>query len=46
MQNWNESLGGKTWASRVNLNYSATVSENGQVNALMIFRKATAPATH
>jgi hypothetical protein len=46
MQNWNESLGGKTWASRVNLNYSATVSENGQINALMIFRKSTAPATH
>jgi hypothetical protein len=42
MQNWNESLGGKPWASRVNLNYSATVSENGQVNALMIFRRATA----
>lgn len=40
MQNWNESLGGKPWTSRVNLNYSATISENGQVNALMIFRKA------
>jgi hypothetical protein len=46
MQNWNESLGGKTWASRVNLNYSATVSENGQIHALMIFRKSTEPATH
>lgn len=46
MQNWNESLGGKPWASRLNLNYSATVTENGQVNALMIFRKSTAPPAH
>ena len=46
MQNWNESLGGKPWASRVNLNYSATISENGQVNALMIFRRSNAPSAH
>ncbi len=44
MQNFNESLGGKPWASRLNLNYSATVSENGHVNAMMIFRKPATPA--
>lgn len=46
MQNWNESIAGKPWASRVNLNYSATISENGQVNALLIFRKAGPPSAH
>lgn len=46
MQNWNESLGAKPWTSRVNLNYSATISENGRVDALMIFRKPTAAPAH
>jgi hypothetical protein len=41
IQNWNENLGGKPWSARVVISSSATISDNGKVSALMIFRRVT-----
>lgn len=42
LQNWNENLGGKPWAARLFITNSSTITDNGKVNTLMIFRKQPA----
>lgn len=42
LQNWNENLGGKPWAARLFITHSSTITDNGKVFTLMIFRRQPA----
>ena len=39
IKRWNDELGAQPFGQRLFLNYSSTISDNGRVDALMIFRR-------